>query len=243
MPILVPILLLVGGGALILTLVLTDEKEPPVHEPDVSPAPVGKTGYKRVDAILDELKKAASSSGIPLGLLVGWIAKESGGRLDEVTKLGERGLFQLMPAESAALGVDHARLSTDLTYSINAGLMLIARYMGFIDKLNAAVKGTAYYWLLVKLAHTMGEGATQKIVAAAKAAGDANSWKSLEAYALDHDTELLHLTKHRPSKWFPFIDALYAVGQPFGFGESSTVVVGGSVLDDIPDPMHCKKRG
>ena len=45
------------------------------------PAVPGSTGKKGVDAILSKLRKAAFASGIPLGLLVGWIAKESAGRL------------------------------------------------------------------------------------------------------------------------------------------------------------------
>jgi len=39
-----------------------------------------KTGKKRVDEILGKLQAAASASGIPLGLLVGWVIKESGGK-------------------------------------------------------------------------------------------------------------------------------------------------------------------
>lgn len=235
-----PILLLAGGvGALILVAASSADPPVPVHDPDLPPTP-GSTRYRRVDAILGELKQAAESSGIPLGLLIGWIAKESGGRLDEVTKLDERGYFQLMPAESAMLGLDHKRLSTDSTYSINAGLRLIAHYMVDVDKLGIAPKGSDYYWRLVKLAHTMGVGAMDKIVAAAQGAGDAKSWSDLETYALGHDKELLASTKHSPAKWFPFVDEIYDVGAPFGFGASMTIVGGGGpAFTDIPDPLDC----
>ncbi len=243
MPIILPIALL-GLGVAALVILATSSEDPPVpvHEPDLSPAPSGSTGYKLVDAILPQLRAASASSGVPLGVLVGWIAKESGGRLGEVTKLDERGLAQLMPAESARLGLDHQRLSTDLIYSINAALALIGYYMGDVDKLGVAQRGTDYYWKLVKLCHTMGNGATKKIVSAAQAAGAAGSWATLEKFALANNAEMLHETKHSPQKWFPFVDAVAEVGQPFGFGSSNaivgaSVVPGGKIFDDIVDPL------
>lgn len=241
-----PILLLAGGiGALVLIAVSSaKDDEPPVHEPDIPDPvpPAGLTRWKKVNAILPDLKQAATSSGIPLGLLVGWIAKESGGRLDDVTSLGERGLFQLFPDESKQLGIDHQRLSTDLTYSINAGLALIGHYMGIVSRMDVAPNGSSYFWRMVKLAHSMGSGAVAKIVAAAKAAGATGSWATLERYALDHNAELLHATKHSPSKWFPFVDDVARVGAPFGFGSGEAIVgaggvSGGKIFDDIPDPL------
>jgi hypothetical protein len=241
---LVPILLILGGGAALLAFALSSSERPvPVNEPDLPPAP-GSTRYKRVDAILDLLKQAAGASGIPLGVLVGWIAKESGGKLAVHpqpgagdTKLDERGLFQLMPAESKMLGFDHQRLSTDPVYSINAGLALIGHYMGEADKLGVAQHGSNYYWRLVKLLHTMGSGAVDKIIAAAKADGAVASWEALEEYATSHDAELLHATKHSPVKWFPFVDEVYATGAPFGFGAATTLV--GASFPDIIDPLDC----
>jgi hypothetical protein len=184
-------------------------------EPDALPvAPsLGKTGWKGVDKILDKLASAASSTGIPLGLMVGWIGKESAGRLADKTSLDERGYFQLMPAESKTIGVDHERLSTDSDYSIDAGVKLIRRYQSLVDKLGVAPAGSVYYWKLVKLAHSMGSGQTPKIVNLAKAAGQAGSWERLTTFALD-----LKINGPQPKKWFPFIDKIYAAGRPFGFG-------------------------
>lgn len=242
-----PILLIGVGAAALFVLAFSKEDGPvPQHEPDLPPAP-GSTGYRKIDAILDELRKAAAASGIPLGLLVGWIAKESGGRIEEAPKAlkgerdRERGYFQLTPSESDKLGLDHARLSTDPVYSINAGLVLIGQYMKAVDALGTAVKGSTYYWLLVKLAHTMGVGAMDKIVAAARAAHQAGSWDKLEQYALDHDAELLSATKHSPKKWFPFVDKVYDVGKPFGFGSGDQTSVVGAMpaFTDIPDPLDC----
>ena len=241
MPIIIPVLLVgVGVGAIVALALASGDRPVPVHEPDLSEAPIGKTRYKLVNAILPQLQQAANSSGIPLGLLVGWIAKESGGRLGEVTKLDERGYFQLMPDESKKLGIDHQELSTNSIYSINAGILLIVTYMKLIDALGVAAKGSTYYWLLVKLAHTMGSGAVKKIVEAAQAAGEARTWQRLEDYALAHESELKSATKHSPSKWFPFVDTIYEVGRPFGFG-SSDAIVGGEVFADIIDPLDCLK--
>lgn len=245
----IPVLfLLLGGGVLLFLAVKPDDREVPVHEPD-APAMPGSTGYKRVDAILDSLRHAADVSGIPLGLLVGWIARESGGKLATHpqpgpgdTKYDERGYFQLMPAESKALGLDHQRLSVDPEYSILGGIKLIQEYMRDVDAMGVAPRGSAYYWRLVKLCHTMGSGAAKKIVAAAKAEGKAQNWDALEAYALDHDAELLHATKHSPAKWFPLVDKVYAVGAPFGFGATVAVVGGGPAFTDIIDPIECIPR-
>ena len=242
-------LLITGSALAALFMIFSADKDPPVpvHEPDAPPTP-GSTGYKLVDAILDSLRQAAQSSGIPLGLLVGWIAKESGGKLGEVTpKYDERGYFQLMPSESKALGLDHERLSTDPVYSINGGLALIGKYMGDVDKLGVAPKGSSYYWRLVKLAHSMGSGAMNKIVDEAKTAGVAGSWESLEKFATANDSHFLSETKHSPLKWFPFVDKVYAVGAPFGFGATQQVVgafgngASGQVFKDIVDPLDCIK--
>jgi hypothetical protein len=247
-PIVIPILLIIAGVTGLVILVTKDDRPLPDNPPDLPQAPGGATRWRRVNAILPQLQQAAQSSGVPLGVLVGWIAKESGGRLDDVTRLDERGLFQLMPSESQALGLDHRRLSTDLVYSINAGLALIGKYMGDVAKLGVARKGTEYYWKLVKLCHTMGSGATRKIVDAAQAAGVAGSWESLRNYAVAHDSELLHATKHSPVKWFPLVDAVFEVGAPFGTGSAETMVAGfganyvvpnGKVYEDIPDPLDC----
>lgn len=235
-------LLLLGGGAvaLIALLVSVGSKN---HQPDSVPT-AGRTGWKRVDVILGDLKAAAVSSGIPLGLLVGWVAKESGGKLADTTSLDERGYFQLDPRESAALGLDHQRIGTDSVYSINAGLALIGKYMGQVDAYGVAQHGTAYYWALVKLIHSMGAGAVAKLVAGARAAGEAGSWESFKRYAL----ALEHVQGPQPKKWIPFVDSIIAVGQPFGFGEGSDTIVGGGAagepaFDDIPDILNLIPRG
>lgn len=201
--------IVLGGGAGMVTIGLT----------------LPSTGYSRIDKILGPLKKASDSSGIPLGVLVGWVAMESGGKLAAYpqdgpgdTSLDERGYFQLLPDESKDLGVDHKRLSIDSNYSINAGLALIGRKMGAAERLGVAPKGSTYFWKLTKLNHSLGSKATQKVVEAARDAGQAGSWEALEKFSLDNEQKLLHETKHSPKKWFLFVDDVYKTGQPYGFG-------------------------
>ena len=244
----IPILLIGGGIAIIFAAISGGEDGPvPDHQPDLPPTP-GSTGYSRVDAILPELKQAAQSSGIPLGLLVGWIAKESGGKLADTTSLDERGYFQLMPSESQSLGLDHERLSTDEVYSINAGLLLIGQYMKDAQALNIAPMGSSYFWRVVKWIHSQGLGAVKKIVAEAQAAGETGSWNALEGYALENDAHFLSTTKHSPKKWMTFVDSVYKLGAPFGFGTDSSASVvalgadAGTLYADIIDPIDCLKR-
>ncbi len=155
--------------------------------------------------------------------MVGWIAKESGGKLSDTTSLDERGLYQLMPAESKTLGLDHQRLSTDLQYSIDSGPLIIRHYQSAVSDLNLpnAPAGSSYAWRLCKLGHSMGGGQLKKVVTAAKAAGQAGSWNQLEQFA-----EGMHINGPQPKKWFPFINSIYALGLPFGFGNESPANVG-----------------
>jgi hypothetical protein len=193
------------------------------HAPDSSAVP-GSTGYKLVNALLPRLRAIAEATGIPLGLQVAWIAKESGGKLGSHTGLDERGLYQLMPAESKSLGLDHERLSTDLEYSLGAGTKLIRQYQSKVDDLGvaAAPRGSALYWLLVKLVHTVGAGQTKKWVKAAQAAGAMGSWGNFESFVLGQ-----RWAGPQPRKWLPFLDAIYRLGRPFGFGSESAPLVSG----------------
>lgn len=251
----IPIALTAGAVSVIIASRFTwpVREKRPSYQPDVESTegdrPLGTmpttTGYTTIDRLLDELKKASTSSQVPLGLLVGWIAKESGGRLSHQpqpgpgdTALDERGYFQLLPEESAKLRLKHQTLSTDSRYSINGGLALIGRYMGEVDRFDIAPKGSSYYWKLVKLIHSMGPGQVSRIVNKAKAAGKTSSWDVLEAFALG-----LKINGPQPREWFPFVDRVFAAGQAFGFGNDTHIVAGldgASVVipyPDIPDPL------
>lgn len=228
----------IGAGAVLLRLLTSD-----VHTfkedvpPDVSPPPPGKTGHKLVDALLPKLRDLASRNNIPLGLIVGWIIKESGGKLTDTTSTDERGYFQISPDESAKLGIDHQRLSTDSDYSLDAGARLIHEYETTVAGLKvAAADGySAFYWLLVKLCHTVGTGQTKKWVEAAQVAGAAGSWADFEAYVLGKSWR-----GPQPKKWFPFMDSLYTIGKPFGFGNASSA---GPAVAGLPaNEMRARRR-
>lgn len=240
MPVVFIVLGSIGVGAFLAVFLSSTERPvPPVHEPDLPLGTSQPTRHSLINKILPLLRRASDSSGVPLGLLVGWITRESGGRLEDITARDERGLFQIDPRESKTLKLDHQRLSTDLVYSINGGLALIASYMDLVDKLDVAPKGTSYYWLLVKLGHTVGSFALQTIIAMARDAGEVASWGRLERFAFANESKIKSATRHSPSKWFPLVDEVHKVGQPFGFGSQDVLIGAGTVYTDIVDPLDC----
>ncbi len=184
------------------------------------PTPPGSSGHKLVDKLLPQLSQLANTSNIPLGLLVGWVAKESGGKLSDTTSMDERGYFQLSPDESKRLRLDHQRLSTDSDYSLRAGANLIHEYEGNVQalKIPAADGYSAFYWLLVKLCHTVGVGQTKKWTQGALDAGKADTWSDFESFVRSKSWK-----GPQPKKWLPFMDQLYAIGKPFGFGDAASV--------------------
>jgi len=175
--------------------------------------------------------------GVPLGVAVGWIQKESGGRLSETTSYDERGYFQLMPEESKDLGLDHARLSTDSDYSLEAGFTLIASYNRRVLKAasHASITdqrvrafldtphGTEYRFRLVKFFHSIGGGAAKAIFLDALIDQAADSWAALSIYAMERDDQYLHELKHRPSKWIGLVNEMFKIGEPYGIGKPEEV--------------------
>jgi hypothetical protein len=257
--VLVPILFLVGGATVLIALAFAGDEGGPVPDnpPDIVAAPKSAkaAGYdsrwngkiwKLVDALIPGFTRASDATGIPLGLMVGWVATESGGKIGSAPAPlkgqpdSERGFFQLTPSESARFGLDHMRLSTDPNYSIDAGIKLIQHYAKQAEALAVAPKDSRYFWMLTKLGHTIGSGATKIIVNGAREAGQARSWEALYKHALDNEKKYLSATKHSPTKWFPHVEKAWQIGAPFGFGSSETVV-GGSAYVDIVDPLDCLK--
>lgn len=49
-----------------------------------------------VEALRSKLEKLSMASGIPTDFLLAWVSQESGGNLQSITKLNERGYFQIM---------------------------------------------------------------------------------------------------------------------------------------------------
>lgn len=136
-----------------------------------------------VEALRGRANKYAATTGIPVDLQLAWVSTESQGKLDEVTKLNERGYFQIMGPHTdggkaatlaqveagrvlgltiADTGKDQndppgaARLSIDADFSYQQGIRLIQAYRRNADK-AAAQFGISWtdgdLWRLTKLYH------------------------------------------------------------------------------------------
>jgi hypothetical protein len=113
--------------------------------------PCGPTATRDLVPLLNKHR-----GDVPLHYLLAWITVESGGKLGDLTKICERGYFQVHPEESQDLQLDHDRLSTDAEYSVAGGIKLVKHYAAGIEKLAQQLglpRGGDLYWGLVKLRH------------------------------------------------------------------------------------------
>jgi hypothetical protein len=154
-------------------------------------------------ALLPLLEKYRGN--IPLEFLLGWIAVESGGRIGVVTSLDERGYFQIHPDESAALGIDHKRLSTDPDYSIKKGIDLVKYHVARAARYGFA-PGTELSWTVGKLQHWLPRGLAFIIALMRKNNFKPTTWTEFRKFTLDHRAELLAQLKAEPGKgWDPAV--------------------------------------
>lgn len=119
--------------------------------PAVRSLPCGPTKVGDVIPLLHRYR-----GNIPIQYLLGWISVESGMKLGDLTKICERGYFQIHPEESANLKLDHDRLSVDPAYSVEAGIRLIRQKMANVERLAREFGFPTtgeLFWGLVKLAH------------------------------------------------------------------------------------------
>lgn len=151
-----------------------------------SPPPVrrltcGPTDVRRV--LLPLLNRYRGD--IPVEYLLGWITVESGGKLGDLTKLCERGYFQVHPEESQDLKLDHDRLSNDPAYSVAGGIKLVQMYKAGIDRLSQQYgfsKGGDLFWGLVKLRHWIPSAPIRILLRMHKDGTPVSTWDSVRQY-------------------------------------------------------------
>lgn len=96
---------------------------------------------------------------VPVDFLLAWIHKESSGRPDAISPLGERGLFQVHEAEIPHLNLtktEFQRLTQDPGLALRTGVKQAKLYAKFAKRFLADVGVRwhgADFWKLVKLHH------------------------------------------------------------------------------------------
>lgn len=157
---------------------------------------------------------------IPLELLLGWIQKESGGRLGRISSLDERGYFQVHPDESDDLKLDHERLSKNRRYSVKSGIKLVKYYARFAEKRLRVTHGTDLFWHVVKFLHAMGMGAVKTLIDDMRENGvESTTWEEIKQYAADNRKRLRRLYKKKYGKtldavkWTKNVDEVFKQGR------------------------------
>ena len=136
---------------------------------------------------------------IPLEFLLGWIAVESDGRIDEVTNLDERGFFQIHPDESRDRGFQHRRLSTDPDYSVKAGIENLRFYARLTRRrFPSTPAGSELFWRVVKLQHAMGSGLARQLLQRMLARNIPLTWEAIKRFEVTDGPRLHRLLRVRP---------------------------------------------
>lgn len=174
---------------------------------------------------------------VPAWLALGWIQKESAGRVALVDRSafpeGEMSLFQLSPDERKSLGVDEGQLLSDPVYSITKGLELINQYSGKVAGLGIPY-GTDFHWWNVKLMHGIGAKGLELMYDDMRANGaEPSNAIQVTSYFLPrgaNDNRVAQAIKaaagaiHYPSKWIGNANLVYGEGKTLaataGLGEA-----------------------
>jgi hypothetical protein len=171
----------------------------------------------------------AAGNEVPLAMLLGHVQLESGGKPHDVTKLDERGLFQIHPGTSKEMGFDHGRMF-EPAYNIWAGIEMFRR---MADRMQRdfpqlfPARGDLF-WRMVRFEFAIGSGATRQILRTMLGQGIVpRSWPEFTAYLERNRDALFRLVKHDPVKWANSVNRVFETGQRLLAGG---LAVGGSVL-------------
>lgn len=166
------------------------------------PAWVGTQLWRVYKSGLYPAIENATALGIPAALLLGWPAFESSWLIGSHTKYDERGYFQLMPAESAKIGVDHQSLSTDPQASFDAGVALIQEYRNEVANDGFSESNPDLFWPMVKFYHTIGAGGARAMISMMRNDGiEPTTWSDVEDYVANNPG--LYPGGHSADKWVP----------------------------------------
>lgn len=176
------------------------------------------SSLKWLPALRDKLEQLCANWRVPLGVVVGWIEVESGGRVSETTKLREYGIFQIHPEESADLGFDHERIHHDAAYGLECGFRLVDHYRKvswrFLSDAGARLEqGSETHWRMAKFCHSIGSGAARACIAGAQL--KASSWDRFAEYLRMNGDALYKRLRHDPRKWLALVDRCFVVGAPY----------------------------
>ncbi|MGZ4304445.1 MAG: hypothetical protein ACXVSL_06200 [Solirubrobacteraceae bacterium] len=154
---------------------------------------------------------------IPIWFLLGWIAHESGGVITDRTSLDERGFFQIHPDESkdARPPIQHARLSTDPDYSVQAGIQLVRSYAALARQRFPWIPyGSELFWRVVKLQHAMGSGTAYALITHMAARGIDVTWEAIKRFEVTDGPKISRLLTYKPIGRFGHnVDTVVDVGR------------------------------
>ena len=157
---------------------------------------------ERVGAAVPHLTEEARD-GVPLDLLLGWIAKESSGKLgdEERTRqannpdytLDEISLFQISVEERELYlklkPAARARMLTDMAFSVKQGIRLAKFYQGALEQANGVSTESPAVWQLVKLSHKVGLPSVKRLLgkmADATVDPATASWRDIKTFVAGH---------------------------------------------------------